>query len=232
MRAPFQQQRVNPVEVHPDGVLVAGPAAGAAFAAGAQPVLHAGGHRRRQDREPRLHQGREGGDPVVVQQPGELEDLGGPGDAQVPGAQGGWQRGPGDHVPGLMAGQDDGQRPAGLDNDPRVPAAGPGERGGDVPGLQQGRAGNGRCDPVGARGPGFGVIQRRPGLLQAWWVNRHEPTAVTAPPPVVFLTLAVLFLSPADRILAIDRRDHHVDRVHREAQVHQPGTTPTARCPS
>ena len=37
----------------------------------------------------------------------------------------GWrQLGPGDHVSGLVIGEDDGQRPAGLDDDPGVPAAG------------------------------------------------------------------------------------------------------------
>ena len=81
---PGQQQRVDPVEVHPDGVLVAGAAAGPALAAGAQPVPDVGGHRRRQQREPCPHQGGEGGDPVIVQEPGEIQDLGGPGDAQVP----------------------------------------------------------------------------------------------------------------------------------------------------
>ena len=55
---PGQQQRVDPVEVHPDGVLVAGAAAGPALAAGAQPVPDVGGHRRWQQREPWLCQGR------------------------------------------------------------------------------------------------------------------------------------------------------------------------------
>ena len=84
MPGPFQQQRVNPVEVHPDGVLIAGTAAGAALAAGAQPVPDVGGYRRGQQREPCPRQAREGGDPVIVQEPGEIQDLGGPGDAQVP----------------------------------------------------------------------------------------------------------------------------------------------------
>jgi hypothetical protein len=43
---PLQKQRVNPVEVHPDGVLVAGMTAGHALAAGAQPVPDIGGRRR------------------------------------------------------------------------------------------------------------------------------------------------------------------------------------------
>ena len=61
-----QQQRVDPVEVHPDGVLGAGAAAGPALAAGAQPVPDVGGHRRGQQREPGPRQGGEGGDPVIV----------------------------------------------------------------------------------------------------------------------------------------------------------------------
>ena len=126
MPGPFQQQRVDPVEVHPDGVLVAGTAAGPALAAGAQPVPDAGGHRRRQQREPCPRQGGEGWDPVIVQEPGEAEDLGGAGDAQVPAVQRRRQLGPGDHVSGLVAGEHDGQRPAGLDDDPGVPAAGGG----------------------------------------------------------------------------------------------------------
>ncbi len=79
---PLQQQRVNPVEVHPDGVLVAGTAAGPALAASAQPVPDVGGHRRGQQREP--GPAGEGGDPVIVQEPGEIQDLSGSGDAQVP----------------------------------------------------------------------------------------------------------------------------------------------------
>ena len=145
---PFQQQRVNPVEVHPDGVLVAGAAAGPALAAGAQPVPDVGGHRLRQQREPRLRQGGEGRDPVVVQEPGEGEDLGGAGDAEVPAAQGRRQLGPGDHVPGLALGEHDGQRAAGLGDDPVVPAAGAGQVRGDAPGLLQGRAGDRRGGPV------------------------------------------------------------------------------------
>jgi hypothetical protein len=64
---PFQQQRVNPVEVHPDGVIVAGAAAGAALAAGAQPGPDVGGDWLWQQFEPWLCQGGEGRDPVVVQ---------------------------------------------------------------------------------------------------------------------------------------------------------------------
>src|SRR6266702_1054221 len=145
---PFQQQRVDPVEVHPHGVGAAGAAAGAALGAGAQPVPGIGGHGCRQQREPRLRQGGEGRDPVIVQEPGEAEDLGGAGDAQVPAVQGRRQLGPGDHVPGLVAGQHDGQRAAGLGDDLVVPAAGGGQAGGDVPGLLQGRAGDGRGGPV------------------------------------------------------------------------------------
>ena len=145
---PFQQQRVDPVEVHPDGVLVAGTAAGPALAAGAQPVLDVGGHRRWQQREPWLRQGGEGRDPVVVQEPGEGEDLGGAGDAEVPAVQGRRQLGPGDHVAGLVAGEHDGQRAAGLGDDPVVPAAGAGQVRGDAPGLLQGRAGDRRGGPV------------------------------------------------------------------------------------
>ena len=126
---PFQQQRVDPVEVHPDGVLVAGTAAGPALAAGAQPVPDVGGHRRGQQREPWLRQGGEGRDPVVVQETGEGEDLGGAGDAEVPAVQGRRELGPGDHVSGLALGEHDGQRAAGLGDDPVVPAAG----GGQVP---------------------------------------------------------------------------------------------------
>ncbi len=74
---------MDPVEVHPGGVLVTGAAAGPALAAGAQPVPDGGGHRRWQQREPFLRQGGEGRDPVVVQEPGEAEDLGGAGDAEV-----------------------------------------------------------------------------------------------------------------------------------------------------
>ena len=75
---------MNPVEVHPDGVLVAGMAAGAALAASAQPVPDVGGHRRGQQREPGPRQAGEGGDPVIVKEPGEIQDLSGSGDAQVP----------------------------------------------------------------------------------------------------------------------------------------------------
>ena len=57
LASPGQQQRVDPVEIHPDGVLVAGTAAGPAVAAGAQPVPDVGGHRRGQQREPWLCQG-------------------------------------------------------------------------------------------------------------------------------------------------------------------------------
>ena len=146
--APVQQQRVDPVEVHPDGVLVAGTAAGPALAAGAQPVPDAGGHRRWQQREPCPCQGGEGRDPVVVQQAGEGEDLGGAGDAEVPAVQGRRGLGPGDHVSGLVAGEHDGQRAAGLGDDPVVPAAGAGQAGGDVPGLLQGRSGDRRGGPV------------------------------------------------------------------------------------
>ena len=78
---------MDPVEVLPDGVLVAGTAAGPALDAGAQPVPDIGGHRRWQQRQPCLDERGEGGDPVVVQEPGEAEDLGGAGDAQVPGVQ-------------------------------------------------------------------------------------------------------------------------------------------------
>ena len=148
MPGPVQQQRVDPVEVHPDGVLVAGTAAGAALAAGAQPVPDVGGHRRGQQREPWLRQGGEGRDPVVVQETGEGEDLGGAGDAEVPAVQGRRELGPGDHVSGLVAGEHDGQRAAGLGDDPVVPAAGAGQVGGDVPGLLQGRAGDRRGGPV------------------------------------------------------------------------------------
>ena len=42
---PYQQEWVHTVEVHPDGVLVAGQAAGTALAADAQPVLDVRGHR-------------------------------------------------------------------------------------------------------------------------------------------------------------------------------------------
>ena len=49
---PVEQQRADPVEVHPHGVGVAGMAAGAALAAGPQPVPDAGGYRLGQDREP------------------------------------------------------------------------------------------------------------------------------------------------------------------------------------
>ena len=148
MPGPLQQQRVNPAQVHPDGVLVAGTAAGPAPGAGAQPVPDVSSHRRRQQREPWLCQGGEGRDPVVVQEPGELEDLGGAGDAEVPAVQGRRELGPGDHVPGLVAGEHDGQRTAGLGDDPLVPSAGAGQVRGDVPGLLQGRAGDRRCDPV------------------------------------------------------------------------------------
>jgi hypothetical protein len=65
-------------------VLVAGTAAGPALAAGAQPAPDIGGHRRGQDRQPCLDERGEGRDPVVVQEPGEAEDLSGPGDTQVP----------------------------------------------------------------------------------------------------------------------------------------------------
>ena len=68
LASPGQQQRVDPVEVHPDGVLVAGTAAGTTLAAGAQPVPDVGGHRRWQQREPWLCQCSEGRDPVIVQQ--------------------------------------------------------------------------------------------------------------------------------------------------------------------
>ena len=172
---PFQQQRVDPVEVHPDGVLVAGAAAGPALAAGAQPVPDVGGHRRRQQREPGPHQGGEGGDPVIVQEPGQFQDLGGAGDAQVPAVQGRRQLGPGDHVSGCVIGQDDSQRPAGLEDDPGVPAAGPGEFGSDPPGQGQGLAVDSGGGPVAgvevprvARGA---QLQLRPGG-RAGWRNR------------------------------------------------------------
>ena len=148
LAGPGQQQRVDPVEVHPDGVLVAGTAAGPALAAGAQPVPDAGGHRRGQQREPCLRQGGEGRDPVIVQQAREAEDLGGAGDAEVPAAQGRRELGPGDHVSGLVAGEHDGQRAAGLGDDLVVPAAGTGQVPGDAPGLLQGRAGDRRGGPV------------------------------------------------------------------------------------
>lgn len=64
---PYQQERVHTVEVHSDGVLIAGQAARAALAADAQPVLDVGGHRWRQDREAALLEGIEGRDAVVVQ---------------------------------------------------------------------------------------------------------------------------------------------------------------------
>jgi hypothetical protein len=128
--------------------VVAGTAAGPALAAGAQPVPDVGGHRLRQQLEPRLRQGGEGRDPVVVQEPGEGEDFGGAGDAEVPAVQGGRELGPGDHVPGLVAGEHDGQRAAGLRGDPVVPAAGAGQVRGDAPGLLQGRAGDRRGAPV------------------------------------------------------------------------------------
>ncbi len=92
---------------YPDGVLVAGTAAGTALAAGAQPVPDDGGHRRGQQREPWLRQGGERRDPVVVQETGEGEDLGGAGDAEVPVVQGRRELGPGDHVSGLVAGEHD-----------------------------------------------------------------------------------------------------------------------------
>ena len=169
---PVQQQRVDPVEVHPDGVLVAGAAAGPALAAGAQPVPDVGGHRRRQQREPGPRQGGEGGDPVIVQEPGQIQDLGGAGDAQVPAVQGRRQLGPGDHVSGCVIGQDDGQRPAGLDDDPGVPAAGRGEFGSDPPGQGQGLAVDSGGGPVAgvevprvARGA---QLQLRPGGRAGW----------------------------------------------------------------
>src|SRR6266851_4304405 len=188
--SPLQQQRVDAVEVLPDGVLVAGTAAGSALAAGAQPVPDIGGHRCWQDGEPFGYEGGEGGDPVVVQEPGQAEDLGGAGDAQVPGVQGWWQRGPGDHFPGDVAGEDDGQCPAGLGDDPRVPAAGGGELGGDVPGLLQGLAGDCRCDPVGlVEVPGLTrnrQLQLCPGGRGGWpaasWGRRRGPRAGVAEP--------------------------------------------------
>ena len=62
--------------------------------------------------------------------------------------QGRRELGPGDHVSGLVAGEHDGQRAAGLGDDPVVPAAGAGQAGGDAPGLLQGRAGDRRGGPV------------------------------------------------------------------------------------
>jgi hypothetical protein len=112
------------------------------LAAGAQPGLDVGGHRRGQQREPFPGQGGEGRDPVVVQEPGEGEDLGGAGDAEVAAVQGRRELGPGDHVSGLASGEHDGQRAAGLGDDPAVPAAGAGQVPGDAPGLLQGRAGD------------------------------------------------------------------------------------------
>src|SRR5436309_1146144 len=56
--------------------------------------------------------------------------------------------GPGDPVSGLAPGEHDGQRAAGLGDDPVVPAAGAGQAGGDVPGLLQVRAGDRRGGPV------------------------------------------------------------------------------------
>ena len=161
MPGPVQQQRVDSVEVHPDGVLVAGTAAGPALAAGAQPVPDVGGHRCRQQREPFLRQGGEGRDPVVVQEAGEGEDLGGAGDAEVTAVQGRRELGPGDHVCGLVAGEHDGQRAAGLGDDPVVPAAGGGQVPGDAPGLLQGRAGDRRGGPVPLAG-----VQRFAGCAQ------------------------------------------------------------------
>jgi hypothetical protein len=95
-----------------------------------------------------LRQGGERRDPVVVQEPGEGEDLGGAGDAEVAAVQGRRELGPGDRGPGLVAGEHDGQCAAGLGDDPVVPAAGGGQVRGDAPGLLQGRAGDRRGGPL------------------------------------------------------------------------------------
>ena len=62
--------------------------------------------------------------------------------------QGRRQLGPGDHVAGLAPGEHDGQRAAGLGDDPVVPAAGASQVPGDAPGLLQGRAGDRGGGPV------------------------------------------------------------------------------------
>jgi hypothetical protein len=118
----FQQQRVNPAGLHPGGVLVAGAAADPPWLR----ARHSPGRRRpsalaaaRAFPAP----GGEGRDPVVVQEPGELEDLGDAGDAEVTTVQGRRELGPGDHVPGLVAGEHDSQRAADLGDDPVIPAA-------------------------------------------------------------------------------------------------------------
>jgi hypothetical protein len=149
---PVQQQRLDPVEVHPHGVLVAGAAAWTAVLTGVQPVLDVGGHRRGQCRQPGLLQMGERGDAVVVQEPGQGEDLGSAGDAQIPWLQGRRQVGPGDQADAIVLGQDDGKGPAGLEGEFGTPAADLGEFSGDASGQFQRLVGDGGGDPVTSSG--------------------------------------------------------------------------------
>ena len=147
-RGPVLQERVHAAEVDAGGVRVAGQGPGRAVLQGFQPAAGAVGDARRQRGELRLGPFGEGKDAVVVEQPGDGEDLRGAGDAQVAGPQRRIEGGPGDLLAGDVAGEHDGQRPAGLFLDAGVPAAGLAEPGGDGPGLLEGGAADRRGGPV------------------------------------------------------------------------------------
>ena len=145
---PLFQERVHAAEVDAGGVRAAGQGPGRAVLQGACPAAGAGGDARCQRGELALGPRVQGKDAVVVEQPGEIEDLGGAGDAQVAGPQCRLEGGPGDLLAGDVGGEHDGQGPAGLGLDAGVPAAGLAEPGGDGPGLLEGGVADRRGGPV------------------------------------------------------------------------------------
>src|ERR1700737_5602203 len=123
-------------EVVPPGSLAARFAAGTAVLESPSPPLDIGAHARGHAVEFAFQPDVEGGPPVVVEYVKVLEDLHGAGDAEAMGPQDREDLGVAHAVAGLMARQEDHQRPVHFSHDATGPAPGLGDNPGRVAGLR------------------------------------------------------------------------------------------------